>query len=218
MNNLYGKIKSFFLFFIAFQFLLVNICYSETLFPNDLLVILNDLKVAPDCRAPNYSRKNWQHWIDEDKDGQDTRQEVLISESLIAPTLRTDGKKVLAGRWNDPYTDNLFTKPSDLDIDHLVPLGEAHKSGGCHWSSTKKKNYANDLVHEEELIAVSKKANRAKGQKDPAKWLPENEKYQCEYVSNWILIKKRWGLWIDEKEKKAIETVINTKCVVDRDL
>ena len=62
-----------------------------------------------------YSRKNWQHWIDEDKDGQDTRQEVLISESLIAPTLRSDGKKVLAGSWHDPYTDSLFTKPSDLD-------------------------------------------------------------------------------------------------------
>ncbi len=113
--------------------------------------------------------------------------------------------------------DSLFTKP-DLDIDHFMPLGEAHKSGGCHWGSTKKKNYANDLVHEEELIAVSKKANRAKGQKDPTKWLPENEEYQCEYVSNWILIKKRWNLWVDEGEKKAIESVINTKCVEEKDL
>jgi hypothetical protein len=187
-------------------------CYSTSGLVTDLLKALNDLNLADDCLDPKYTRKEWRHWIDEDRDGLNTRQEVLYSESLIAPSLRNDSKKVIAGRWYDPYTDKIFSKPQDLDIDHFVPLGEAHKSGGCNWDAAQKKYYANALMYEEELIAVSKRANRQKGQKDPAKWLPTNEDYHCEYVSNWVLIKNRWGLWIDIEEKIAIEEVIQTKC------
>ena len=213
MNNLYGKIRQFFLLFIVAQCISITTVHASTLQVTDVLEILNDLKVANDCRAPNYSRKEWHHWIDEDGDGKNTRQEVLFSESLISPTLRADGKKVISGRWYDPYTDNLFAKPENLDIDHFVPLGETHKSGGCHWSAAKKKRYANALMHKEELIAVSKKTNRSKGQKDPSKWLPQNEDYHCEYVSTWILIKDRWNLWVDPKEKKAIKRIITSKCM-----
>ena len=83
-----------------------------------------------------------------------------------------------------------FKDLKQLDMDH-PPLGEAHKSGGCHWGKEKKKTMPNYLKHKEKLIAVSGKANRAKEQKDPVKWLPKNEDYLYEYVSDWLIMKDR---------------------------
>ena len=78
-------------------------------------------------------RDEWQHWIDEDWDCQDTRQEVLIEESIVAPTLDIRGCRVLSGMWRERYTGVVFTHPGDLDIDHRVPLSHAHRSGGWSW-------------------------------------------------------------------------------------
>jgi hypothetical protein len=198
--------------FITINFFFASSCYSAVLPSSELLEILNNLKVESDCQNPSYSRKDWKHWIDQDEDGQTTRHEVLIAESLVYPQLSSNSKAVISGIWYDKYTDTTFSNPSALDIDHLVPLGEAHKSGGCHWTADKKMEFANALMHEEELIAVSKEANRAKGQKDPAKWLPKNEDYLCEYISNWIVVKDRWGLWVDHEEQQVLQDLIETHC------
>jgi hypothetical protein len=152
-----------------------------------------------------YSRADYKHWIDADNDCQNTRQEVLIAESLEEVTLDEAGCKVVKGKWYDPYTDKYFTNPRDLDIDHFVPLKEVDISGGWRWSEDKKMQYANDLDDPDILIAVSKTANRAKGSKDPSDWLPPNVKYQCEYIRIWQKIKQEWGLTMDEKEKKFLE-------------
>lgn len=80
-----------------------------------------------------YKRDNWMKqgkWLDSDGDCQDTRHDVLIVESSIAVTLNPSGCRVIAGQWQDPYGGETFTNPSDLDIDHLVPLAHAHVSGG----------------------------------------------------------------------------------------
>ena len=153
----------------------------------------------------DYHREAYKHWIDADHDCQNTRQEVLISESLEKVTLDEKGCKVLRGKWYDVYTDQYFTDPKDLDIDHFVPLKEVDRSGGSSWDLQKKMRYANDIDDAEVLIAVSKSANRAKGDKDPSDWLPSNEKYRCEYIRTWIVVKKKWELFMDEKEKNFIE-------------
>ena len=57
--------------------------------------------------AYQYSRSDYKHWIDADKDCQDTRQEVLIAESLEKPILDEKGCKVISGKWFDPYTNIL---------------------------------------------------------------------------------------------------------------
>jgi hypothetical protein len=208
----YKLARPLILSFVAVSFFFSYSCYSVPLSSSELLKTLNSLKVKSDCTAPIYSRKSWKHWTDEDKDGQNTRQEVLIAESLIYPQLSSDSKKVIAGKWHDLYTGTIFTNPSGLDIDHLVPLGEAHRSGGCHWTKDEKRQFANFIGHDEELIAVSKSANREKGQKDPTKWLPKNESYRCKYVSDWIVIKARWDLWVDKEEQQTLQGLIETNC------
>ncbi|KKK56840.1 hypothetical protein LCGC14_3060470, partial [marine sediment metagenome] len=78
----------------------------------------------------DYNRSEWGRWRDQDGDCQDPRQEVLITESLEAPTLDEKGCKVLLGRWLCQLTGVTFSDPRLLDIDHIVPLREAHYSGG----------------------------------------------------------------------------------------
>jgi hypothetical protein len=159
--------------------------------------------------APAYNRADYMSsWRDQDGNCRDTRDEVLLIESIIPATLSADGCDVLAGLWLDPYTGQQFTNPSDLDIDHMVPLAEAHESGGWRWDADKKSAYANDLHNAKALVAVSASANRSKGSRDPAQWLPTDPALQCEYVKNWVEVKRRHGLEMDVAEAAAIETVL----------
>ncbi len=154
-----------------------------------------------------YDRNLYGGWIDADGDCQNTRQEVLIAESLVPVTLDGRGCKVLAGRWHDPFTGRTFTNPRKLDIDHFVPLAEVHRSGGAAGPPAQRKQYANDLSDPKTLIAVSASANRSKGAKDPADWLPPNTEFRCEYVRLWIAIKERWALRMDRREEATVRAV-----------
>lgn len=153
-----------------------------------------------------YNREDWGNWIDEDGDGLNTRHEVLAEESLIKPVISNN--KVVSGKWFDKYTGKYFTNPSDLDIDHLVPLKNAYISGASNWSKKKKSRYYNYLKYDNHLIAVSKSANRNKSDKSPVDWLPPNEEYQCEYVREWFKIKTAWGLAIED----GFDEVSNRVC------
>ena len=141
-------------------------------------------------------------------DCQNTRHEVLIAESLGPVKLNPSGCRVIAGQWHDPFTGQTFTDPSKLDIDHLVPLSEAHRSGASLWDAKKRERFANDLSHPEALIAVSASANRSKGDKDPANWLPPNKSYHCEYVASWVAVKESWGLMMDAAEEKHVRAIL----------
>ena len=57
--------------------------------------------------------------------------------------------KVKKGRWTCPYTGKVFTNPKQLDVDHMVALGNAARSGGQAWGRDRKRDYANDLDHAE---------------------------------------------------------------------
>ncbi len=159
--------------------------------------------------AQQYSRKEWRHWIDADKDCQDTRQEVLIRDSKKSVTYKTEKNcKVASGLWQCPYSGETFTNPSRLDIDHVIPLKEAHLSGGAVWSRAQKKQYANDLTNPVHLLAVKASANRKKGAKDLAKWLPQ--KNSCSYLAAWLSIKMAYRLSVDQSEKAAIAQLAPT--------
>lgn len=154
--------------------------------------------------ASDYNRNDWGRWTDLDKDCQDTRQEVLIQESLIEPVMDETGCSVLSGRWFCVFTGKFITDPSLLDIDHLVPLREAHDSGAKDWVSSMKKTYFNYLQDKRFLIVVDRSANRSKGARSPDQWMPPFKEYWCSYLKDWIYIKEKTSLEMDSKEKEFI--------------
>ena len=152
-----------------------------------------------------YDRDLYKHWIDADRDCQDTRQEVLIAESVQPVVLDDRGCRVVSGEWLDLYTGQTFTDPSKLDIDHFIPLSEAHRSGADTWTPEQRQSFANDLTNEHSLIAVSASANRSKGDRDPANWLPPDESFQCEYIKQWIAVKEYFNLNMDATERTFLQ-------------
>ena len=160
---------------------------------------------------PEYDRSQWKHWSDEDDDCQDARQEVLVGESLDEVAFEMDeGCRVATGRWYGAFTGTYLDAPGDLDIDHLVPLKNAHDSGGWAWDSTRKELYANYLGAPDHLIAVAKGANRSKGAKGPEDWRPPDEGYWCQYATDWTEVKMEWGLSMTQREVEAVIEMLNT--------
>ncbi len=173
-------------------------------------LLFGALAVGQDQPAPEvaYDRSLYEHWTDADGDCQDTRQEVLIAESLRPVELDASGCRVVSGAWFDPFTGMIVTEPSRLDIDHFVPLAEAHRSGADSWDAEQRERFANNLFHLDGLIAVTASVNRSKGDRDPSKWLPPNEAYRCEYVRDWVIYKVTWGLSMDEDEEIAVRRIL----------
>ena len=160
---------------------------------------------------PQYDRQTWRHWIDEDRDCQNARQEVLIIESTVAVTYQSDERcRVATGLWVGPYTGTTVDDPGDLDVDHMVPLGNAHRSGAWNWDRERKREYANYLGYEDHLIATTSGANRSKGSKGPGEWRPPLEEYWCDYAVDWVTIKNEWGLTVTEAEYIALTEMLAT--------
>jgi hypothetical protein len=152
--------------------------------------------------STKYNRKDWPHWIDYDNDCQNARAEILIRDS-IAPVKfkRNKGCNVTWGKWLDPYTLQTFTKASDIDIDHIIPLAHAHKSGAKNWSRSQKRSFANDP---ENLLAVEDNANQQKSAKAPHEWMPNNKKYHCIYLRKWQKLKDKYKLTATNSEQYFI--------------
>jgi hypothetical protein len=183
------------------------------------LFLLPSQLLAEQCQK--YNRSMYGAWIDADGDSQDTQVEVLIAESLGEIVFKTSkNKEVLSGLWKCPFTGNQYTKVSEIingrrkyyvDIDHIVPLGEAHESGGWKWSKKKKVKYANYLEDPNHLMAVSASANRSKGQRDIAEWPKDRDMFPFikEYARIWAKIKVRWELTADQKEMDILYEILD---------
>ena len=197
------------LFFITNVLLLSSIATQDFSNKNIQNYNINELEIARHNIAKEnedvkYFRKEWHHWIKVNEDCQNTRQKVLIRDSKEIVKYKEDKKcHVEIGKWLCPYTGEIINDPKKIDIDHVVPLAEAHRSGGYLWDREKKELYANDLKNPTHLLAVKNTANREKGDKDPAKWLPI--KNICTYIYNWVKIKNNYKLTYDKEEFTTIE-------------
>ena len=158
-----------------------------------------------------YDRGMFPGWADADRDGCDTRAEVLRRESRSPVRAAAVRCTIVAGDWLSVYDGLVIDDPSRLEIDHVVSLKEAWDSGAWAWTSDKRAAYANDLSDARTLRAVSVASNRAKGEKDPSNWLPVAED-QCRYLGDWVAIKARWGMSADQSEWGRIRNVLRLRC------
>ena len=156
------------------------------------------LRIEPEY-VGGYNRDLFADWYDADRNGCNTRKEVLIAESLD-PVQIGSGCSISGGRWFSIYDNVETTDSSKFDIDHMVPLSEAWDSGAWNWNADQRKHFANDLDQPFFLIAVTASSNRSKSDRDPAEWMPPNGGYHCEYVRIWIEIKRAWDLSVDQAE------------------
>ena len=160
---------------------------------------------------PDFDRSEWTHWTDEDGDCQDTRQEVLVAESTELVTYSDDDRcRVATGNWVGAFTWGTFSDPGEMDIDHMVPLANAHRSGGWAWDADRKRSYANDLARDSHLAAVDASANRSKGDRGPEDWKPPVRAIWCDYAKDWVEIKNAWGLTVTTDEADALVKMLQT--------
>ena len=175
----------------------------------DALDVLQSITVVNEY-STGYKRSEFRHWVDTDGDGCDARDEVLIAESTGLAQVDPFGCAVVAGDWLSIYDGVVITDPAELDIDHMIPLKEAWESGAWEWSPDHRKAFANDLSDPRTLVAVTAGSNRSKGDRDPSNWLPTVED-RCRYVNDWVAVKARWGLSMDESEFGRIRNIL-TAC------
>ena len=167
------------------------------------------LTIAED-KTTGYNRSAFKHWVDADKNGCNTRAEVLIAEAIVKPKIGPRCK-LTGGRWFSTYDGKTINNASQLDVDHLVPLAEAWRSGAWKWTSAQRQSFANDLENSEALVAVTLTTNRSKGDKDPSEWLPKiGREDVCEYIKNWIDVKWKYSLTVDVKESNKLQSELTT--------
>jgi hypothetical protein len=175
--------------------------------------MLFKLSAKAERGSTTYSRTYFKHWIDANSDCQATRAEVLIAESRVSPKYTTTGRcTVSTGKWYSYYDGAYWTKASDVDIDHMVPLKEAWESGALAWSVNNRTRYANDVGYYATLIAVTDNVNQAKGDRDPAAWLPPRTASRCTYAIQWVAVKYRWRLTVDPAERTRLSSILSGSC------
>ncbi|MEU1237857.1 HNH endonuclease family protein [Micromonospora aurantiaca] len=167
---------------------------------------LNALTMAAQGSTAGYSRDLFPHWITITGTC-NTREQVLkrdgtsvVVDSSCAAT---------SGRWYSPYDGATWYAASDVDIDHVVPLAEAWRSGADSWTTSRRQSFANDLTRPQ-LIAVTDNVNQSKGDQDPSTWQPPLTSYRCTYSKMWITVKYNWSLTLQSSEKSALQSMLNT--------
>ncbi len=174
-------------------------------------------------RAPRtgYEREHFgDGWVDVDRNGCDTRNDVL-SRDLVDVTTdpTTGGCVVLTGRLLDPFSDEELAfergeRSADVQVDHVVALSDAWQKGAQQWSAEQRVAFANDPAN---LLAVDGDLNQLKGASDAATWLPPHRGFRCRYVLTQATVKAAYGLWVTAAERDAIDRELD-RCVVVDDL
>ena len=165
--------------------------------------------------VPDYDRQAFgQRWADTDHNGCDTRNDILARD-LARPTFKPGTRDcvVLTGTLAEPYTGTTIQfqrgdKSSTLvQIDHVVALADAWRSGAWQWDAQRRQEFANDP---ENLLAVDGAANEDKSASSADQWLPPNVAFRCDYVKRQIAVKYAYGLSVTQAEQDAMATQLTT--------
>jgi hypothetical protein len=179
--------------------------------PGTALAALEHLVVKGRAPMTGYAREEFgQAWLDADRNGCDTRNDVLgrdVVRRVYKPG--TGGCVVLSGLLHDPYLgrDVRFERGAndEVDIDHVVSLGNAWVTGAARVDIRTRAAFANDPLN---LLAVDLHTNRSKGDGDAATWLPPYRPFRCAYVARQIAVKQKYRLWVTRPERAAMSRVL----------
>ena len=178
------------------------------------LSALDGLAVKGRAAAADYDREAFgQAWLDVDRNGCDTRNDILRRD--LADVVFSEGSrcKVAGGHFREPYTGRAveFERGAEssraVQIDHVVALGDAWQKGAQGLAAKERQSLANDPLN---LIAVDGPANQQKSSGDAATWLPKNTAIRCHYVARQISVKAAYGLWVTDAEKDAMKRVLSS--------
>jgi len=164
------------------------------------------LAVGEWATMSGYSRDRFDHWSSQG-DGCDTRDVVLQRDGT--GVVVGDSCRITAGSWFSPYDGATHSDPRDVDIDHMVPLANAWRTGAKDWTDEQREQFANDLERPQ-LRAVTAAVNRSKGDQDPSQWRPPRQEFWCTYAQEWIAVKAFWQLRVTVDEKDALEEMLET--------
>jgi hypothetical protein len=167
---------------------------------------LTQLTVAAWRPMTGYSRAKFPHWAQQGNHC-DTREIVLQRDG--EGVKRDTECRAVSGTWHSFYDDKTLTAASQGDIDHIVPLANAWRSGADSWTTDRRKQFANDLTHPQ-LLMVSAASNRSKGDQGPDQWKPPSKNAWCVYSRAWTSVKSTYGLTVTDKEKEALSGMLGT--------
>ncbi|MFD0903284.1 HNH endonuclease family protein [Actinomadura sediminis] len=165
------------------------------------------LTVRAEGSMSGYDREKFPHWIDQG--GACNTRETVLKRDGRNVTVGSDCYPT-SGSWYSPYDGATWHRPSDIDIDHMVALAEAWRSGASSWTTSRRQAFANDLGSSQ-LWAVTDNVNQSKGDQDPAEWTPPRAAFHCMYARSWIDVKWRYGLTVDTAERNALSGLLD-KC------
>lgn len=171
--------------------------------------VLNSLAVKGRASKTGYARTQFgDGWAT--TAGCDTRN-IILNRDLKEVSVN-DKCQVTRGILDDPYTGKTINfargggTSADVQIDHVVALGDAWQKGAQQLSGKEREQLANDPL---ELLAVDGPANQQKSDGDAATWLPSNKPFRCQYVARQIAVKQKYKLWVTSAEKDAMNRVLS---------
>ena len=176
------------------------------------LRVLESLPVAAERPMTGYSRKAvGPAWKDVDGNGCGQRDDVLARD--LTDVEKRGRCVVVAGTLYDLYTARniAFTKAqaSKVQIDHVVPLAAAWRSGAATWTAGERTAFANDLTN---LLAVDGPTNMAKGDSTPEDWMPANRTSACLYATIYVTVKAKYRLTATGPEKDSLRYTLTHAC------
>ena len=184
--------------------------------PGLATAVLETLPVKGRAPKTGYTRDQFgQAWADVDRNGCDTRNDILkrdLTDVVYKPGTRNC--VVASGTLVDRYSGEVINfvrgnvSSMEVQIDHVVALSNAWQTGAFKLTADQRKALANDPLN---LFAVKGRLNSQKGDGDAATWLPPLKSFRCAYVAQQIAVKTKYSLWVVAPEKAAMVAIL-AKC------
>ena len=110
------------------------------------------------------------------------------------------------------FTSAVSRSVAAASVANIVTVREAWESGAWAWSASKRKSFMNDRADMTMLALVRATSGQQRSDKDPAGWMPSTSNSICAYLGNWVAVKTKWGLAMDQREFVAVKTAFTQRC------